>query len=187
MVRVPAEFEEEFEPKGETFFAIAELLYIDPDRQYTQAELADRFDCSTQTISTHTQTMAEWLDRRDEQTTYAWDTDAHDPASTEGLAGVRQFYTDLWNLLKRHSSTTPGSFAIMGFVMFVAATVVGAFAVVFSLSITQESAIPLQIYVVIAAGSFVTGVIATLLAPFQAVVNRWLWARLPANVSQNND
>lgn len=52
-----------------------------------------------------------------------------------------------------------------------------SFAVVFSLGITQESAIPLQIYVVIAVGSFVTGVIATLLAPFQVVVNRWLWAR----------
>ncbi|GGM50151.1 HTH domain-containing protein [Haloarcula argentinensis] len=104
MAQVPSEFEAEFEAKKETFFGIAELLYANPDRQYTQQELADRFDCSTTTISNHTQEMSEWLDRRDGQTTYAWNVDVYDPGHTETTMAVQRFYTDLWWLLKLHQS-----------------------------------------------------------------------------------
>ncbi len=104
MAQVPSEFEEEFEAKKETFFGIAELLYANPDRQYTQQELADRFDCSTTTISNHTQEMSEWLDRRDGQTTYAWNVDVYDPGHTETTMAVQRFYTDLWWLLELHQS-----------------------------------------------------------------------------------
>ncbi len=100
-------------------------MYSTPDRQYTQQELADRFNCSTTTISNHTQIMSEWLDRYEGQTTYAWDADAHNPASTETLTALRQFY------------------------------------------------------LVLSAGSFITGILVTLLAPFQAAVNGLIWPRLP--------
>jgi hypothetical protein len=179
MPRVPVDFEEEFEAKGDRFFALAELLYSTPDRRYTRDELADRFDCSTTTIDNHTGEMSEWLDRRDGQTTYAWDTDAHDPASTEGFAAVKQFYVDLWRLLLKHSNTAPGTFALLGFVMLLAGAVVFAFYVGLSLGITRDSAIPVVVYLVIAGGSFLTGIVVTLLSPFQAVVNRFLWPRLP--------
>ncbi|MHC3381876.1 hypothetical protein [Haloarcula sp. H-GB5] len=46
MAQVPAEFEEEFKAKKKAFFGTAELLYANPDRQYTQQEPSDRFDCS---------------------------------------------------------------------------------------------------------------------------------------------
>jgi hypothetical protein len=187
MVRVPADFEDEFEAKGETFFAIAELLYTTPDRQYTQRELADRFDCSTQTISNHTDTMTEWLDRRDGQTTYAWDIETHDPGSTEGLTAIKQFYADLYDLFMKHSNTAPGTFAIMGFAMFLAGVVVFSFYVGFSLSITDDSAIPVVIYLVIAVGCVLTGLVVTFLSPLQAWVNSVIWPRLPAGVFQKNE
>lgn len=187
MVRVPADFEAEFDAKGETFFDIAELLYATPDRQYTQRELADRFDCSTQTISNHTDTMSEWLDRHEGQTTFAWNRDAHDPAATEDISAAKQFYSDLWHLIRKHTQTVPGTLALLGFLLFVAAVVVFAFFVGFSLSITHDSAIPLIIYLVIAGGSFITGVIVTLLSPFQAIVHRALWPRLPDGVLQKGD
>lgn len=179
MARVPAEFSEEFEQKGDRFFAIAELLYSNPDRQYTQQELANRFNCSTTTISNHTRLMAEWLDRYEEQTTYAWDADAHNPASTETLTALRQFYTDLWDLVQKHSDTVPGAFTLWGFAMFLAGVVILAFYIGFSLSITADSAIPVTIYLVLSVGSFITGILVTLLAPFQAAVNGLIRPRLP--------
>jgi hypothetical protein len=170
MARVPADFEDEFGAKGNTFFEIAELLYFNPDRQYTQDELAEKFGCST-TISNHTRDMSEWLYRRNDQTTYAWNTEVHNPASTEGLTAVKQFYTELWTLLKKHTNTAPGVYAVLGLLLLLAAFVVFMFYVAFSLSITQQSAIPVIIYLAIAIGSFVSGVIVTLLSPFQAIVN----------------
>ncbi|MFC6977079.1 HTH domain-containing protein [Halomicroarcula sp. GCM10025709] len=187
MAQVPADFAEEFAAKGETFFAIAELLYANPDRQYTQGELADRFDCSRTTISNHTSAMSEWLERREDQTTFAWDPAAHNPAATEGVTAVRQFYSDLWKLLKKHSNTAPGTFAIMGAVMFLAGVVLFGFYVGFSLSITADSGIPLAVYLVISFGSFVTGVIVTFLSPFQAWINGLLWPRLPENPFGKNE
>jgi len=181
MARVPTDFEEEFEAKGETFFGIAELLYANPDRQYTQDELADRFECSKQTISNHNRDMTAWLTRYDGQTTYAWDVDVHDPGSTEGITATYQFYTDLYAVFKKHSKTAPGMYAVLGFPLVLAGAVVFAFYIGFSLSITADSAIPLVIYLAIAGGSFITGVIVTLISPFQAWVNRLLWSRIPAN------
>lgn len=189
MARVPGEFRDEFDEKGETFFEIAELLYTQPDRQYTQDELAEKMDRSNTTISNHTREMVteEWLDRQEDQTTYAWNSDAHNPASTEGITAVKRFYVDLWGLLKKHSDTVPGTFAIMGFALILAAVVVFAFFVGFSFKTTQESAIPPVIYLVIAVGSFLTGVIATVLSPVQAIVNRFVWRLLPENVFQNEE
>jgi hypothetical protein len=181
MAQVPSEFEEEFEAKGETFLGIAEVLYANPDRQYTQQELADRFDCSTTTISNHMQDMSEWLDRRDGQTTYAWDVDVHDPAHTETTMAVRRFYADLWGLLKKHSRTGPGAFALLGFTMLLTGAVVFSFYVGFALELFAESALPVGIYLGISIGCLFTGVIVTLCAPYMAWVSGVLWPRLPGN------
>lgn len=179
MARVPPDFAEEFAAKGATFNRIAELLYTNPDRQYTRDELADQLDCSTTTIDNHTETMSEWLDRRNGQTTYAWNTNAHNPRSTEGLAAVKQFYADLVGLFRKHSRTAPGTYAIMGFAMGLAGSVVFAFYVGFSLSITGDSAIPVVIYLAIAVGSFLTGLFVTFLSPLQAWVTSVVWSRMP--------
>ena len=151
MVQVPDEFRNEFNEKGETFFEIAELLYTNPDRQLTQDELAKKMDRSNTTISNHTREMVnnEWLIRQDDQTTYAWNSDAHNPASTEGTTAIKRFYVDLWNLLTKHSDTTPGTFAIVGFAMILTAIVVFAFFVGFSLKITQKSSISPLVYLTI--------------------------------------
>lgn len=186
MARVPDEFRDEFDSKGDTFFEIATLLYTYPDRRYTQDELAERMGCSNTTISNHTREMVnrDWLDRQENQITFAWNSDAHNPASTEGITAVRRFYVDLWDLLKKHSATIPGTFAIMGFAMIIAAAVMFAFFVGVSVDFTQGSAIPPLTYVVIAAGSFLSGVIVTFLSPLQAVLNRFVWRFIPANFSQ---
>lgn len=177
MGQVPDEFRDEFDAKGETFFEIAKLLYTHPDREYTQDELAEKVDRSNTTVSNHTSEMVnqEWLNRHTDQTTYTWNLDAHNPASTEGITAVKRFYVDLWNLLKKHSETVPGTFAILGSAMILAAVVVFAFFVGFSSRLVQASAIPPVLYLTIALGSFLTGVIVTFLSPLQAVVNRFVW------------
>ena len=186
MARVPNEFYNEFDEKGDTFFEIAELLYAHPDRQYTQDELAEKIDRSNTTVSNHTRKMvnAEWLNRREDQTTFSWNMDAHNPASTEGITAARRFYVDFWDLLKKHSDTAPGAFAIVGFALILAAVVVFAFFVGFSLGITKESGIPTVVYLSIAIGSFLSGVIITFLSPLQAIVNRFVWNHIPENPFQ---
>lgn len=181
MAQVPSEFEAEFEARGETFFAIAELLYATPDRQYTQDELAERFGCSNQTISNHTTEMEEWLDRRDGQTMFAWDVDMYDPGHTETTMAVRRFYADLWAFLKKHTRTGPGAFALLGFTMLLTGTVVFSFYVGFALELVAESALPVGVYLGIAIGCLVTGVIVTLCAPYMAWVSGVLWPRLPGS------
>ncbi|ELZ20455.1 hypothetical protein C475_20462 [Halosimplex carlsbadense 2-9-1] len=187
MVRIPNEFCNEFDEKGETFFEIAEMLYTHPGRQYTQDELAKKVDRSNTTVSNHTSKMVNegWLDRHEDQTTFVWNTDAHNPASTEGVTAVKRFYADFWNLLKKHSETAPGTMAIIGFALILSALVIFAFFVGFSLGITRESVIPTTSYFVIAAGSFLAGVIVTFLSPLQAAVNRFVWSIIPADLFQN--
>jgi len=181
MAKVPAEFGEEFDAKGDRVFAIAELLYSTPDRQYTQQELADHFDCSTTTISNHTTGMREWLDCRNGQTIYAWDVDVYDPGHTEPTMAVRRFYADLWSLLKKHTRTSPGAFTLFGFVILLTGAVVFGVYAGFALELIAESALPVGIYLGIAIGCLVTGVIVTLCAPYMAWVSGVLWPRLPGD------
>jgi DNA-binding XRE family transcriptional regulator len=189
MARVPDEFREDFEAKGESFFDIAELLYAHPNRQYTQNELAEIIDRSNTTVSNHTREMVnnEWLKRQENQTTFTWNSDAHNPASTEGITAVRNFYVDLWRLVNKHLETVPGTFAIMGFALILAALVVFAFFVGFSVKLFEKSAIPPTIYLAIAIGSFLTGVIMTFLSPLQAVVNRAFLRLIPDNIFQKEE
>ncbi|ELY88658.1 hypothetical protein C483_15007 [Natrialba hulunbeirensis JCM 10989] len=189
MVRVPEEFRDEFNEKGETFFEIAELLYAHPGRQFTQNELAEKMERSTTTISNHTREMVDegWLNRQKDQTTFAWNSDVHNPASTEGITAARRFYVDLLNLLKEHSKTTPGAFAILGFAMILTAVVVFAVFVGFSLRFTQDSSVSPAVYIVIAVSSFLTGVIMTLLSPMQAMINRFVGRLISTNIFQSKE
>ncbi|WP_135305152.1 HTH domain-containing protein [Haloarcula amylovorans] len=179
MARMPAEFAKEFKAKGNRFFEIAALLYANPDHQYTQGELAETFDCSTTTISNHIGTMSEWLDRRDGQTTYAWGVDVHDPGHTETTMAVQRFYADLWALLKKHSRTGPGAFALLGFVMLLTGSVVLSIYVGFVLELFAESALPASVYLGTAIVCLFTGVLVTLCSPYMAWISGILWPRLP--------
>lgn len=187
MARVPDELQDEFDEKGETFFEIAESLFTNPDRRYTQDELAEIVDRSNTTVSNHVLELvaAGWLKRQENQTTFVWNADAHNPASTEGITAVKRLYVDLWQLLKEHSKTVPGAFAIVGFALILAAVVLFAFFVGFSIGVTEQSSIPNLVYLVIAIGSFLTGVIVTFLSPLQAMMNRIVWRYLPENHFQD--
>lgn len=174
MVRVPADFRREFEQKGDRFFKIAGMLYFNPDHQYTQSEMAKMFDCSTQTISNHTTDMvdAEWVNRQDNQTTYSWNPEAHNPASTEGIRAVIRFYVDFWNLIRKHMKTGPGIFAVVGFAFILSAIVVFSYYLGVSTNVIAKSSTPPLIFAGIALGSFLAGFVLTAISPVQAVVNR---------------
>ncbi|WP_135305503.1 hypothetical protein [Haloarcula amylovorans] len=191
MGTVPDRFTEEFANRGETFFELAAILYANHGHQYTLDALTEHVDVSKTRVSELVDAMvaadAEWVNKTDGQMTVVWNTEAHNPAATESADAVSGFYRDLWRLLKTHSNTAPGTFAIMGFLLFVAAVVVFAFYIGFSLSITQDSAIPTIVYLVIAGGSFLTGVIVTALSPLQAFVNSVIMSRLPATLLGNTE
>lgn len=181
MVRLPEDFKNRFDEKGDTFFEIAELLYIHPDRRYTQDELAEKVDKSNTTVSKHTSKMVseDWLNRQENQTTFAWNTDAHNPASTEAIEAVKRFYLDFWQLIRKHYQTGPGVLAIIGFFFIITALALFAFYLGFLTGIGGESNIPALVYFVIAAGSFLTGIIVTFLSPLHAVVNRLISSYVP--------
>ena len=189
MAKLPEQFREEFNNRGDKFFEVAELLYTNHGQQYTQSELAEKVNRSNKRISDYTSDMDEegWLNRHDGETTFVWNTEAHNPAETETTQAVSGFYTDLWNILKKHSKTVPGTFAILGAALFVAALVLFSFYIGFALSITEQSKIPLGIYLVIAISSFLTGMITTLLSPIQARVNRLLRRLSPLRFLQNKE
>ncbi|WP_227132305.1 winged helix-turn-helix transcriptional regulator [Halorubellus salinus] len=183
---LPEQFEDEFDEKGEKFFEIAEILFQAHNRQYTQSELAERIDRSNQTVSNHTQEMVNsgWLERKDDQTTFAWNTGVHHPSATEGTTAIKSFYVDLWGVIREHSKTAPGTFALLGFVMIQASIVLFAFYIGFSLHITQTSTVPPLLYVAIGLGSFLTGVLVTFLSPIQAIVNGFALRVLPDDLFQ---
>ncbi|WP_135665187.1 hypothetical protein [Halorhabdus rudnickae] len=95
---------------------------------------------------------------------------------------MKEFYCDFWSLLKRYSNTVPEILAIGGFTLILAAFVLFAFYVGFSLGITRDSGVPVRIYLGIGIGPFLTGVIVTFPSPLQAVVNQYVWRRLPENL-----
>jgi hypothetical protein len=190
MASVPEQFREEFSEKGDTFFEIAELLYTNHGHQYTIEDLADEVGVSNTRVSDLVTEMVEgdtaWVNKSTAQMTIVWNTETHNPASTDTTHAVRGFYGDLWELLKKHSGTAPGTYAILGFLLFTTAVVLISFYAGFVLS-PQDSGIPLVTYLLLAAGAFITGVIMTVLAPVQAVANRLIWPRVPSNPFDNSE
>ena len=181
MTRLPAPFAHEFEQKGATFHGVAETLYTNPDRRYTQAELAEEFGVTRQTISNHLQEMeaAGWIQRRENQTTFVWDTDARDPGQTEWHVALRRLYADCWALLRKHSQTGPGVLGLFGLLFSLTAGV--AFVVVVLVSIGSETSLLVARVSVLPLGIafLVTGIVMTALAPIQALLNKLLWRVLP--------
>ena len=183
---LPEEFHEQFESKGESFFQIAELLYFNHGHQFTFDEIEQRVGITKSRVSTHINNMEDdWLNRHKGQTTVVWDTEAHNPATTETTDAVTGFYRDLWRLLQKHAETAPGIYALLGFLMFTASAVLLSFYIGYSLSITQNSGLPPRVYLVLGLGIFLTGVVVTLLAPLQAIVNRILKAYIPEELLLN--
>jgi hypothetical protein len=190
MESVPHQFQNEFDQKGDTFFQLAELLYTNHGHQYTLDELANAVGVSDSRVSELIDEMAKdddaWVNKSTEQMTIVWNTEKHNPASTETTHAVRDFYRDLWELLKMHSRTAPGTFAIFGFLLFAAAVVLTSFYVGSTLS-PENSGFPVITYLVLAIVSFITGVITTVLAPVQAFVNSLLRSRLPSNIFSDSN
>ena len=190
MTRLPNRFQEEFDEKGDTFFEIAELLYTNHGHQHTLDDLTEDVDVTKAQVSNLVSDMAdgeeEWINKTEGQMTIVWNTETYNPASTEATHAVRGFYRDLWALLKAHQSTAPGTYAILGFFLFATAVVMASFYIGSSLS-AQNWNVPARAYLVLAIGSFITGVFATAMSSIQAYANSVIWPRLPSDVFENDD
>jgi DNA-binding MarR family transcriptional regulator len=174
MPRLPEDFRNEYENYGETFFHLAELLYANHGHQFTTGDLAEEVDVSKPRVSDFTGQLSDdgWFTRHQGQTTFVWNTEAHNPATTEMTDAVFGLYADLWEVFKRHTNTTTGMFATMGFVFLVATGVLWALYVGFRLGIANESVIPITGYVVLGLALGFSGIVTTAMAPLFAVLNR---------------
>lgn len=182
MSNLPNRFHDEFDAKGETFFEIAELLYENHGQQFTLDDIEAVVDVSKPRVSELIEDIEDaeepWINKTEGQMTIVWNTETQNPAATETTKAVGGFYRDLWSLLKYHSSTAPGVYVIVGSLMFATALVLVGTYIGFSLS-GRSSEFPLEAYLVLSISSFVAGGIVTALGPFQALVNKHLWAHLP--------
>ena len=182
MRKIPSELQAEFSRKGESFFKVVEILYANHDREFTQADLAKEVGVSQSRISEFTSDLVEsnWSRKNEGQTTFEWNTDSYNPARTDGTEALSGSYNDLQWVFNKHSQTLPGSFAIAGFIMFVAATVLLAFYVGYLFDGGAGSDIPGITYLIISLGSLIVGVVISLLSPLQAwlySLYRWAAAR----------
>ena len=177
MTKVPQEFEKEFDSKGETFFEIAETLYRNHGDQFTLEELSDKVDVSDSRVSVHLSepTEEDWVNKQKGETTFVWNTEKYNPAKTEATDAIFGLYVDLWRVLKTHTTTSTGVFAIGGFMAFVAAAVMGTFYLGFTIGLFHDSSLPIEVYLILCLGLVITGVIITMLSPLLAFLNKMVF------------
>jgi predicted transcriptional regulator len=174
MADLPKRFREDYQSRGETFFAVARLLVTNHGRQYTQSDIAAEVDVSQSRVSDFTQVLTDdgWVDRHDGQTTFVWNTEEHNPAKTVATDAVFGLYRDLWHVAEKHTRTSTGIYALFGFGFFVAAGILLSFYAAIRTGVFGESAVPLSAYLVLGLGLGLAGVFMTAIVPLQAFVNR---------------
>lgn len=174
MGTLPAQFQEDYENYGDSFFDVARLLIENHDRQFTQPDLADRVGVSQSRVSDFTATLSDdgWITRQENQTTFEWDTERYNPAEREATDAVFGLYRDLWMVLRTHSHTSTTLWAIFGLAFFVAATVLLAFYFAANTGLFGESAVSPVVYLVLSTGFVISGLLVTAVTPLQAFVNR---------------
>jgi predicted transcriptional regulator len=174
MADLPRRFREDYENRGDTFFAVARLLLANHGRQYTQSEIASEVGVSQSRVSDFTQVLTAdgWIDRRRGQTTFVWNTERHNPAKTAATDAVLGLYRDLAGVFRDHTRTSTGIYALFGFGFFLAASVLLAFYVALRTGLFGTSAVPLSAYLVLGLGLALAGTFMTAIVPLQAFVNR---------------
>lgn len=174
---LPQLFQEQYRTRGDSFFEVAETLYSNHSRHFTQSELAEAVGISNTRISNFTKQMVEdeWVARQENQTTFVWNVDARHPAETETTLAISEFYSDLWGVILKHAKTTPGSYAIIGSALFVTGFVSLIMYLVATANISGESAVHSNIFLVIAIVALLVGIVITLIAPIQAWLNRGVY------------
>jgi len=173
MVRLPDELREGYANHGDTFFAVAELLYRHPDRYFTLEEIANEVGVTKRRVNDFTEKLeGEWFDRHDNQTTFTWNIEKHNPAQTETTQAVSGLYTNLWEVVKTHSQTGTGVYAIVGLFLFITAGVMWIFYFSFMTGLFGESSLPVSLYFWLGVGFVLTAIISTVLASVQAIINR---------------
>lgn len=175
MAALPKWFEEEYDNHGESFFAVAQLLYENHGQQFTADDIAAEVDVGKRRVEQLLEILEDdgWADANTGPKAYVWNTEKHNPAETAATEAVFGLYRDLWQVFKTHAQTSTGPFAIFGFALFVAASVLLVIGGSFSTGLA-ESAISPWYYVGIGLGLAFTGLVVTGFAPYQALVNRLL-------------
>lgn len=176
MANLPPQFYEDYDNRGDTFIEVAQLLLDHHGQQYTQSEIASKVGVSQSRVSDFTRTLTDddWINRHDGETTFVWNTEQHNPAETVATDAVLGLYRDLGYVLKKHTRTATGMFAVLGFCFFITAAVLLFFYILFRTGI-GDSNIPPAFYLVIGLGLTFSGIIMTAITPLQALATRLLY------------
>jgi len=176
MATLPDQLYDDYDNYGESFFTVVRFLAENHDRQYTQSEITEQVDVSQSRVSDFTTVLTDdgWINRYENQTTFSWNADNYHPAERVATDAVSGLYRDLWAVVKTHSQTTTGLWALMGLVFFVAATVLLSFYFAIKTGLFGESAVSPVVFFVLGGGLVIAGTIMTAVTPLQAFVNRSL-------------
>lgn len=176
MTRLPSEFKDQYESRGETFFEIAEILCRNHGQIFTAESIESNVDVRERQVQNLLKDLSEdeWVESQTGVKTYEWNIERYNPAEIVALNAVWSLYRDLWRMFKRHSKTTTGIIAIFGFLFFVAGFVSASISIILGSGIFEEPEISPRIYLILGIAFFGAGVMITAFVGLQAFVNRFI-------------
>lgn len=174
MAEFPDHFLEEYSDRGTGFNEVATVLLDNHGRQLTAEDIADEVSVEIRRVRQLLESLEEdgWINSREVPMTFVWNTEKHNPAEIHATEAVTELYRDLWRVFRKHSTTTTGTTAIIGFFLFVAASVLGFFFLTLATGLFGESIYPPSVFLVLGIALFFLGVLMTAAVSIQAVINR---------------
>lgn len=190
MRRLPPEFEQKYADRDDevAFKEIARLLYHNHGQQYTQDEIADKVGVVNSRVCQVTQELRDddWINSHEGTMTFVWNTEAHNPATTEPVKAVSGLYSDIYHLFQKHRKTTAGMIAIAGVAFLVTGLMMISVYIGIKTGIVVDSSAPAKIYLGAGLGGITSWAVLTMLSPLQAAGNN-LRHRLQSTVAARLD
>jgi len=161
MSELPPEFHDAYEEKGDTFYAIAEIVLSNHGSQFTADDIAAQVDPEREGVRQHLKTLEDdgWIDGADGPKRYTWDTQHYNPAEYEATEAVDSVAAEALALGARARRSMPEFFAFVAIIGLVAGGVLIAGGLV-ALALPVGT-LPPTVYALI-GGGFAVGSLLTL-------------------------
>lgn len=174
MARFPDHFLEEYAGRGDGFNEVATVVLENHGRQLTVEEITAEVSVEERRVRQLLGSLEKdgWVNSREVPMTFVWNTEKHNPAEIHATEAVTELYSDLWSVFRKHSTTTTGTTAILGFLLFVAALVMGFFYLTLATGLFGDSTYPPSVYLVLGIVLLFLGILMTAAVTIQAFINR---------------
>ncbi|WP_436908188.1 hypothetical protein [Halosimplex marinum] len=175
MRRLPPEFEKKYADRDDEVAVkqVARFLYHNHGQQYTLDEIADEVGVAKSRVSQVTQDLRDddWVNSHEGSMTLVWNTEAHNPATTEPIKAVSGLYSDLYRVFQKHRKTTAGMIAITGVAFLITGLMMLSVYLGAKTGVIVDSNAPVGLYLGAGLGGIASWAVLTMLSPIQAAGN----------------